>query len=93
MPWNVPAEAAAEFAAAFLQGAITLALALLCAFLHRNYRKPYFLVWSAAWLLYSLRLGAITSFLVTERRIWLFWHQVTTGWTALALLLGALVFA
>lgn len=93
MPWIVPAEAAAEFAAAFLQGAITLALALLCAFLYRNYRKPYFLVWAVAWLLYSLRIGAITSFLVTEERIWLFWHQVTTGWTALALLLGALVFA
>ncbi len=93
MPWQIPAQTSAEFAAAFLQGAITLALALVCLRLYHVYRKRYFLVWALAWGLYSLRLGAIISFLLTESRIWLFWHQVVTGWTALALLYGALVFS
>ena len=29
---------------------------------------------------------------MTKERIWLYWHQVTTGWTALVLLWAALVF-
>jgi signal transduction histidine kinase len=91
--WVIPATAASELAAAFLQGAVTFALAALCAFLYHVYRKPYFLYWALAWSLYSLRLVAIVSFLITENPIWLFWHQVTTGWTALALLWAALVFA
>src|SRR5690606_4245250 len=36
---------------------------------------------------------AIVTFLHTEEPVWLFWHQVATGWTALALLWAALVFA
>ena len=40
-----------------------------------------------------LRILAIIAFLVTMRRGWLFWHQVVTGWTALALLWAAIVFA
>jgi len=82
-----------EFDAALLQAAITGALALLCAFLFQRYRKPYFAWWAVAWGLYLLRVGAITSFLVTSNRIWLYWHQVVTGWTALALLGAALVFS
>ena len=81
-----------ELDAALLQAAITGALALLCAFLHQRYRKPYFAWWAVAWGLYLLRVGAITSFLLTSHRIWLYWHQVITGWTALALLIAALVF-
>jgi signal transduction histidine kinase len=38
-------------------------------------------------------VGAITSFLLSSNRIWLYWHQVFTGWTALALLYAALVFS
>jgi signal transduction histidine kinase len=82
-----------ELDAALLQAAITGALALLCAFLFHRYRKPYFAWWAVAWGLYLLRVGAITSFLLTSNRIWLYWHQVVTGWTALALLGAALVFS
>ncbi len=82
-----------ELAAAFLQAAITLGLAGLFLFLYRRHRRPYFAWWAAAWLLYALRLGAIISFLLRPDPAWLYWHQVATGWTALALLWAALVFA
>jgi signal transduction histidine kinase len=84
---------AIELDAALLQGAITGALAALCAFLYARYRKPYFAWWAGAWGLYFLRIVAITSFLLTSHRVWLYWHQVVTGWTALALLYAALVFS
>lgn len=82
-----------ELAAAFLQGAITAGLALICAYLHARYRKPYFAAWTLAFFLYALRLVAIIIFLLTEDRGWLYWHQVITGWTALALLWASLVFS
>jgi signal transduction histidine kinase len=82
-----------ELAAAYLQGGVMLGLAGLFTFLYRRYRKPYFGWFAAAWLLYVLRLVAIISFLSTQNRIWLYWHQVATGWTALALLWAALVFS
>ncbi len=82
-----------ELAAAYLQLVVTLGLALLCLVLHRRYRKQYFGLWGIAWGLYALRLAAIVTFLHTTEPVWLFWHQVTTGWTALALLWAALVFA
>jgi signal transduction histidine kinase len=85
--------AAIELDAALLQATITAALAALCAFLYSRYRKPYFAWWAGAWGLYFLRVVAITSFLLTSQRIWLYWHQVVTGWTALALLYAALVFS
>ena len=88
----LPPASELELDAALLQAAITGALALLCAFLYQRYRKPYFAWWAGAWGLYLLRVGAITSFLLTSQRIWLYWHQVITGWTALALLSAALVF-
>ena len=76
-----------------LLAAITLGLALLCGFLYRRYRKPYLGWWALAWLLYLLRVGAIASFLASHRWIWLYWHQVLTGWTGLTLLWAALVFS
>jgi len=82
-----------ELDAALLQAAITGALGLLCAFLFVRYRKPYFAWWAVAWGLYLLRVGAIICFMVTTQRIWLYWHQVVTGWTALALLYAALIFS
>jgi signal transduction histidine kinase len=85
--------AAVELDAALLQATITAALAALCAFLYSRYRKPYFAWWAGAWGLYFLRVVAITSFLLTAQRFWLYWHQVVTGWTALALLYAALVFS
>jgi len=93
MDLSVPQTASTELAAAFLQLFVTLALAALCAVLYRRYRKAYFGLWAGAWTIYALRLGAIVTFLVTESPTWLFWHQVATGWTALALLWAALVFA
>lgn len=82
-----------ELHAALLQTIVTAALAALCAFLYSRHHKPYFRWWAAAWTLYLLRIGAIASFLVTLHPAWLYWHQVITGWTALALLYAALVFS
>jgi len=93
MDLTVPATALSELAAAYLQAAVTAALAVLCAALFVRYKKRHFVYWSIAWLLYALRLAAIISFIHTSDRLWLYWHQVTTGWTALALLWAALVFS
>jgi signal transduction histidine kinase len=82
-----------ELEAALLQAVITLGVAVVCIYLFRQYRKPYFLWWSAAWLLYVLRIGAIIAFLTTAARGWLYVHQVLTGWTALALLWAAILFS
>src|SRR3954465_13274234 len=82
-----------ELDAALLQATITAALAALCAFLFSRYRKPYFAWWAWSWTLYLLRIGAITGFLLTSQRLWLYWPQVITGWTAIALLYAALVFS
>jgi signal transduction histidine kinase len=93
MHGTLPQANSVELDAALLQASITAALAVLCAFLFFRYRKPYFAWWAGAWALYLLRVGAITSFLVSSHRIWLYWHQVVTGWTALTLLYAALVFS
>ena len=82
-----------EFQAALLQTALTICIALLCAVLYRHYRKPYLLWFAIAWWLYAARLIAIDEFLGTRQWIWLYWHQVATGWTGLALLYAALVFS
>ena len=89
----LPSVSPVELDAALLQAAITAGLGLFCAFLYRRYRKPYFAWWAVAWGLYLLRIAAITNFLLGSNRIWLYWHQVITGWTALALLYAALVFS
>ncbi len=93
MDLTIPEALLSELAAAFFQAAVTLGLALVCGWLYRRYRKPYFGWWALAWLIYVARLGAIISFVLTSQRGWLYWHQVTTGWTALALLWAALVFS
>ncbi len=93
MDLSVPGATPTELAAVYLQTAVTLGLIALCFFLHRRYRKPYFGLWALAWTVYGLRLGAITAFLRGGNSAWLYWHQVTTGWTALALLWAALVFS
>ncbi len=93
MDLMVPASATSELNPAYLQGIVTLGLVVVCVFLYARYRKPYFAWWAAAWVLYEMRLGAIISFLLTGVPGWLYWHQVVTGWTALALLAAALVFA
>jgi len=93
MDLTIPAAARGELAAAYLQAVVTLGLAGLCAFLWVRYRKPYYAAWAAAWGLFALRLGVIISFLYSDDLFWLYAHQVFTGWTALALLWAALVFA
>jgi signal transduction histidine kinase len=75
------------------QACVTLGLAGLFLALAASYRKRYFGIWGGAWSVYALRLGIIALFLVTGDRIWLFWHQVATGWTALLLLWAAIVFS
>ena len=82
-----------ELAAAFLQAAITFGLTLLFLHLSRRHGRPEFAWWALAWFLYLLRVAAIIVFLLRPDRHWLYWHQVATGWTALALLWAALVFS
>lgn len=92
MDLSVPQVAATELAAAYFQFIVTAALALLAVRLHRRYRKSYFRDWAVAWGIYAVRLGAIIVFLHTAIPVWLYWHQVLTGWTALALLWAAVSF-
>lgn len=82
----------AELDAAILQATITLLVLLLCAGLWIRTRRPYFGWWAVAWGFYLARLAAIGGFLSTRVPTWLYWHQVITGWTALALLWTAVVF-
>lgn len=84
---------APELHPALLQTAITVGLALLSWSLYRRYQKSYYALWALAWVCYSARLGAIMRFLVTNDLTWLYWHQVLTGWTAIALLWSALAFS
>lgn len=93
MDLDIPTPTMTELAAAYLLTAVTLGLAALFLFLFRRYRKPYFGWFAVAWLLYVLRTGAIISFLISQNWLWLYWHQVVTGWTALALLWASLVFS
>ena len=81
-----------EFAATLLQIVITCGLAALCANLFGRYHRPWFGWFAVAWGLYVTRLICILSFILTSNRDWLYWHQVTTGWTALVLLWASLVF-
>lgn len=93
MDLSTPGSPFTELAAAYLQLAVTLGLVWLCWVLHGRYGKRYFGIWALAWTIYALRVMAIVTFVQTGVSWWLFWHQVTTGWTALALLWAALVFS
>ena len=75
------------------QASVTLGLTGLFLGLAATYRKRHFGIWAGAWGAYALRLAIIAVFLTTHDRVWLFWHQVATGWTGLLLLWAALVFA
>lgn len=90
---SVSPQSLSELAAAFLQAIIALGVAVACAVLYERTRKPWFGWWTLAWVLYAVRLAAIILFLGTTDRIWLFWHQVLTGWVGLGLLWAALVFS
>jgi signal transduction histidine kinase len=84
---------AVELDAAILQVAVATGLAAYAGSLYRRYRKPHFAWFATTWALYLLRLAIIMAFLITQQSGWLYWHQVVTGWTALALLWSALVFS
>jgi signal transduction histidine kinase len=96
-PDSSPAFAAAasgtELAAVLLQIAVTVGLMVVCAWQYRQYRKSVFAWWTLAWGLYVVRLAAIGMFIFTRETVLLYWHQVFTGWTALAVLATALVFS
>ncbi len=83
---------ASEVAATLLQAAVTTGVAALCVHLFARYRRSWFGWFAVAWGVYVARLLCILSFLLTGELAWLYWHQVTTGWTALALLWASLVF-
>jgi signal transduction histidine kinase len=93
MMQEAPQALAGELSAAILEAAITLALSILCATLWRRSRQPYFGWWALAFALFLLRITVIAIFIATGNRTWLFWHQVITGWTAVALLWAAIVFS
>jgi signal transduction histidine kinase len=93
MQTPLPATTAAELADATFQALITAGLAVFALDLYRRLQQRWMAWWAAAWALYVLRLGVIIVFLRTGDRIWLFWHQVATGWVALAILWAALVFS
>lgn len=92
LPVEPPALVATELAAILLQGVVTTGVAALCAHLYARYRRPWFGWFAVAWGVYVARLLCILSFLLSGERVWLYWHQVTTGWTALVLLWASLVF-
>ncbi len=75
------------------QAVLTALLAVASFGLWRRQRGPYFLSWSAAWLIYALRLVAISAYLKDRRDVWLFAHQSATFLVALLLLIAALQFS
>jgi len=79
-----------ECSALGFQSVLTSALAVTCYVLWLRQRGPHFLTWSIAWLLYVVRLGSMSAFLVRRDPMWLFSHQAMTGLSALLLLAAAL---
>ncbi len=75
-----------------LQALGTILLAVVNLVLWYNERRRYYLTWTAAWMLYSVRLACISVFLELRSTPWLFAHQLATGATALLLLVAALQF-
>ena len=79
-----------ECSALGFQSVVTSLLAVACYVLWQRQRGAHFLTWSAAWLLYVVRLGCMSTFLVRRDMVWLFLHQAATGISALLLLAAAL---
>lgn len=82
-----------ELDAAILQAAITSLAGGLCFALYVRYERPHFAWFGIAWTMYLARLLAILAFMVQQNPHWLYWHQVFTGETALALLWTAIGFS
>lgn len=85
-----PLTSATELAAALLEGTVASGLAMLCGWLALRYHRTFFRWWTMAWALYVVRILCIVSFLASANWLWLYAHQVLTGWTAIALLSAAL---
>ncbi|MDH3457441.1 MAG: hypothetical protein OER90_11445 [Gemmatimonadota bacterium] len=65
MDLTIPEALRSELAAAFFQVAITLGLALVCGWLYRRYRKPYFGWWALATVLIAWVTVAAVCVLLT----------------------------
>lgn len=89
----MPLAVGSELADVLFQAAVTAGLAGFALVLYRRVRKRWLAWWAAAWTMYLIRLAAIVAFLSTGNLIWLFWHQVATGWVALTILWASLVFS
>ncbi|MBK7367576.1 MAG: sensor histidine kinase [Candidatus Eisenbacteria bacterium] len=77
------------------QALFTLVLAGVHFGLWRQQKQRWYATWGIAWMLYAMRLGLISAYLLDPVRneVWLFLHQALTGITALLLLLAAQQFA
>jgi signal transduction histidine kinase len=75
------------------QAVLTALLAVASFGLWRRQRGAYFLSWAAAWMIYALRLVAISAYLENRNDVWLFVHQAATLLVALLLLCAALQFS
>lgn len=93
MMQGIPQSFQVELPDALFQMVVTAGLAVFAMVLYRRLPERWFAWWAAAWGLYTLRLGAMVTFLQTGNLAWLFWHQVATGWVALAILYSAQVFS
>ncbi len=79
-----------ECSALGFQSSLTIVLAIVCYILYKRGRGTHFQTWAAAWAVYVVRLGCMSTFLVTRDLVWLFAHQAATGVTVLLLLAAAL---
>lgn len=79
-----------ECSALGFQSVLTIGLAVACYTLYRRSRGHHFLIWSAAWSVYVVRLAFMSTFLVRRDFLWLFAHQAATGVTILLMLAAAL---
>lgn len=86
----LPITGPAEMAAGVLQGVVAFLLTVLCGALAIRYHRTVFRWWTVAWGMYVVRVICILAFLRTANWNWLYFHQVVTGWIAVALLNAAL---
>jgi signal transduction histidine kinase len=82
-----------ELSALAFQAVMTALFAGVYFRLWERQKTTYFLTWGVAWSLYAMRLGFISAFLLTRDMVWLYLHQVVTGFSALLLLFAAFQFS
>jgi signal transduction histidine kinase len=79
--------------ALLFQTLCTITLAAVHYGLWRQRRQSFHATWALAWTVYAARLLFISLYLNDRQLIWLFAHQVVTGWAGLLLLWAALQFS